>query len=100
MATSIRDQRNDYVLRYPIQLGDNTTLSIQASAFHYCNPRNSETFEYEEWEIGFPDKVIQELIPYAEDPDNLTETIYTRVPTDLIVEIINSRDGVLKILMD
>ena len=31
----------------------NGAVSIQASEYHYCTPRNNEG-PYSEWEVGFP----------------------------------------------
>ena len=100
MAMAIQHSSSHYILRYPVELGDGTKMSIQASEYHYCNPRSNDAYEWETWEIGFPTQVIQELMAYVEDETKPTDTVYACVPTDVILDIINSRDGVLKILTD
>jgi hypothetical protein len=100
MALAIKEQSKHMILRYPVQLGDGTVMSIQASEFHYCHPRNNDSYEWESWEIGFPTQVIQELMAYVEDETQPIDTVYACVPTDVILDIINSRDGVLTILTD
>lgn len=88
-------------LAYPLELADGTTLSIQASATHYCEPR--ETTEsanynwYESFEIGFPSNVIEEILEYAEQPETPTDTVYGWVPKEVIRQVIESRGGVVGI---
>ena len=74
-------------------LADGTTLSIQANALCHCEPRLDEADDYSSVEVGFPSVVIDELLDYAEDPDNPTETVYGWVPTEFLSEIIEARGG-------
>lgn len=69
-------------------------LSVQASAFHYCNPRLDGADEYSSVEIGFPPYAIDLLKPFAEDREDLTGTVYGHVPTDVINSIIGAHGGV------
>lgn len=75
--------------RYRIIFGEDIMLSIQASANHYCTPRESDLREYLEWEIGYPSEKIEELMMYAENSKEPLNTIYAYVPTEKIVDIIN-----------
>lgn len=83
----------------PLILADGTQVSIQASWGHYCEPRkNSPTGSYDfydSFEIGFPSKEILEISQYAEDPEDLTGTVYSRVPKETIREFIAARGGVI-----
>lgn len=80
-------------------LADGTHLSIQASAGHYCNPRiNQEDHDYNfynQFEIGFPSVKIDELMEYAEDPEDPTETVYGWVPALVIHSLVEARGGVV-----
>lgn len=64
-------------------------LSIQASEYHYCEPRDNCS-EYTHVEIGFPsfkfgDSFIKK---YAEDKENPLDTVYGYVPIEeLALEI-------------
>ena len=88
-----------YQMTKQLLLADGTALSIQAGKSHYCYPRedsiNGDYDDYSEFEIGFPSKVIKKLLPYAEDADNPTDTVYGYVPKDLIREIIAECGGVV-----
>lgn len=83
----------------PLLLADGTQLSIQASWGHYCEPcKNSPSGSYEfyeSFEIGYPTKEILEIAQYAADPDNLTGTVYSRVPKETIRDFIAKRGGVV-----
>jgi len=87
-----------YRLTFPLEMKDGTQLSIQASSTHYCSPRETTEIPnynwYEDFEIGFPTRIIDKLLPYAEDQEKPTETVYGWVPKDLIREIIEECGGV------
>lgn len=78
-------------------LADGTTLSVQASNFHYCQPRiDIEDYsQYAEFEIGYPSVKIDEIMPYVEDEENPTDTVYAWVPKAVIEHLIESRGGVV-----
>ena len=77
-----------------IVCADGLVLSIQASQYHFCSPRNDEG-PYTTVEIGFPSYRVEELMPYAEDPIFPTNTVYARVPVETVLQIINSRGGIV-----
>lgn len=71
---------------------DGLTLSVQASEFTYCSPRDN----YGPWdmfEVGFPSQKIEELMEYAETPANPTGTVYGYVPGDVIEKVIAAHGG-------
>ena len=60
----------------------------------YCTPRtNLESGEYETCEVGFPNQREELLMPYAEDPETPTETVYGYVPVTLVEQIIDIHGG-------
>lgn len=68
--------------------GKQYQLSIQASEYHYCNPRWDNYENYEDVEVGFPsfffsDKFISQ---YAEDTKYATDTVYPYVPVTELAE--------------
>ena len=72
---------------------DGFKVSVQASATHYCNPRDNDG-PYTEFELGFPsveDSLIQE---YAEDSDNPTGTVYGHVPLTTVMSLLEKHGGV------
>lgn len=80
------------IVRERIECVDGFIMSVQASEFHYCKPRNNYG-GYTHVECGYPSEVIDELLPYAEDRDNPTKTIYGHVPVELVADIIMSHGG-------
>ena len=68
-------------------------LSVQASGFHYCSPRENEG-PYTAVEVGFPSHEVAELMPYAENPSNPTDTVYGYVPVEIVESIILKNGGI------
>lgn len=74
-------------------------FSVQATETHYCNPRknNPGASGYTAFEVGFPSATIDAMMPYAEDPDAPTETVYGYVPLGIIVDVIQAQGGLDKV---
>lgn len=82
-----------------IVCADGFTMSVQASDFHYCDPRDN-CGPYTTAEVGFPSAKDPELEKFAEDPDALIEggavqTVYGYVPAEVIMEVIERRGGMV-----
>lgn len=75
-----------------IHCKDGFTMSVQASHSHYCLPRvtmySSYSFYYSKMEVGFPSEVEELLLPFAEDLENPTKTVYPYVPIAIIENVI------------
>ena len=72
---------------------DGYSISVQASEFHYCEPRCNGMQDYESVELGYP-SIEDELInEYAED-EPYTETVYGYVPIEIVEELINKHGGI------
>lgn len=69
------------------------TVSIQASKFHYCTPRENLEFHcYTEFEVGMPD------IPFVEyDSD---DGVYSYMPREVIQQYIDSHGGIVGFVDD
>ena len=74
---------------------DGFSFSCQASESNYCSPRESLAPHYTEVEIGFPDEEEPLIMPYCEDPEIPTETVYGYVPSDLVRHIIDKHGGIV-----
>lgn len=63
-------------------------VSVQASEYHYCTPREDNMEYYEEVELGFPDFLFSEsfILNYAEDTDTPKNTVYPYVPLEELAE--------------
>lgn len=79
-------------LRPIIACKNGLVLSIQASSMHYCTPRD-DYGPYSAVEIGFPSRRVEALMPYAEDPEQPTNTVYGNVPVSVIEKVIDEAGG-------
>lgn len=74
-------------------LASGVSMSVQASAFHYCIPRE-DSGPWTHYEIGYPSEEIPDIAGYAEDLDDPTNTVYCYVPAELVMKIINDNGGI------
>jgi len=80
-------------LRNQIKCQDGFTMSIQASSYHYCRPRNDQG-PYTHVEVGFPSQAEPLLMPYAEDKSDPTGTVYCCVPREVVEAVVLKHDSV------
>lgn len=84
-----------YVMRR-VTCNDGFSISIQASAGHYCHPRMTFEGPYTEVELGYPSCSEELLIPYMEDdccePEN---TVYPYVPVEVVDKVIKKHGGIV-----
>ncbi len=73
---------------------DGFTMSVQASATNYSNPRN-DAGPYRSAEVGFPSSYDFYLREYAEDPNDPTGTVYGWVPAHVIRMCIDAHGGMV-----
>jgi hypothetical protein len=88
----------NFTIRRParhIVCADGLILSVQASESHYCEPRSNEG-PYTHVEVGFPSSRQPVLLPYAENPDDPTGTVYAYVPTQVVLDVINEHGGMIE----
>ena len=90
----LKNNRNrpDYGQVPRIVCADGFSLSVQANKGAYSSPRN-EIGPWTEAEIGFPSARVEEIMPYCEDAENPTDTVYAYVPVPLIEKLIESHGG-------
>jgi hypothetical protein len=95
LAGRRRDGHGDHLDQVPtIKVANGLSFSMQASAYHYCSPRDS----YGPWdavELGFPSRRVEALRKYAEDPKRLTKTVYGWVPLTVVAEVVEAAGGLL-----
>lgn len=73
---------------------DGYSISVQASGFHYCEPRLNGVQDYESVELGYPSEEDELINEYAEDDLDYTETVYGYVPIEIVEELINKHGGI------
>jgi hypothetical protein len=70
-----------------------TTVSVQASEFHYSSPRDNHG-PYTAVECGFPNVAPNAaLLEFADDPDKPTKTVYGYVPVAIVREWLAEEDA-------
>ena len=74
---------------------DGFTMSVQASEFSYCSPRENSALKYNEVEVGFPSTAEPLLLEYAEEPDNPTGSVYGWVPSQVVTNVIAKHGGIV-----
>lgn len=80
-------------MRRKAKCADGFEVSIQASEFHYCQPRDNSG-QYWEVELGFPTSHPgEEVAAFAEDENDLTGTVYGYVPIELVDDLLQSHGG-------
>ncbi len=80
-----------------LTLKDGESLSVQASKYHYCTPREDRG-PYMAVEVGFPSVEPPETWREYFDGDwenqDRTGSVYGYVPIDLVIDFINAHGGV------
>ena len=77
-----------------IRCADGFIMSVQANARAYCFPK-SNTGPYTEVEVGFPNREEILLLPFAEEPEKPTQTVYGWVPKQTILDVIAKHGGMI-----
>jgi hypothetical protein len=85
-------------------LGDGSTVSVQASQGHYCEPRRDGATAYSAVEVGFPrgpegelwdhEFDCPELADYAEG-DPAEGTVYAWVPVEVLQRVLDDHGGIV-----
>ncbi|RMH18797.1 MAG: hypothetical protein D6698_06510 [Gammaproteobacteria bacterium] len=85
-------KNRDKLVKPQITCTDGFKISIQASRGHYCIPRN-DVGPYTHVEVGYPSEPDPLLAEYAEDPVELTLTVYPYVPVGIVQQVIDKHGG-------
>lgn len=82
-------------IRPRVECKDGFVISVQANKYAYCTPRINGASEYEEVELGFPNREDKLIEDYAEDPYSLTQTVYGYVPVELVNQLVEKHGGIV-----
>ena len=72
---------------------DGFEMSVQAGQSLYSEPRDVAD-SYEEAEIGYPSEEESLITSYAEDNENLCDTVYGYVPCSIIDQVIEKHGDI------
>lgn len=81
-----------------IRCKDGFNMSVQTGESNYCTPRSNDG-PWTTAEVGFPSECVEEFMPYVDDSDNPTETVYGYVPVEVIEQVIEAHGGICIELM-
>ena len=76
--------------------GDGFEMSVQANESAYCTPRINDAGSYTAVEVGFPSEEESLLMPFAENAEKPTETVYGWVPTTVVALVCAKHGGVVE----
>lgn len=78
-----------------IVCSDDFTMSVQASRYHYCSPRQDNSYPYFKVEVGFPSAREETLMEYIDggSESDPVQSVYGYVPVEIVEEIVNRHGG-------
>jgi hypothetical protein len=82
-------------LNQPVICADGFRMSVQANANSYCEPRKNNAGLYKKVEVGYPSVEETLLLPFAEEPEKPTGTVYPNVPCSLVTLVIAKHGGMV-----
>ena len=95
--TTKPDSIGSFQIRPAVECADGFKMSVQASKYHYCDPRiNLWSGQYNEVEIGFPSEEEPLINEYAESPGEWTGTVYGYVPVEIVDAVIEKHGGIVE----
>lgn len=75
---------------------DGYFVSIQASCGAYCSPGiTTNAVDYQSVELGYPSSSDEELLDYAEEPDDPLYSVYGYVPMSVVEKVIEKHGGIV-----
>jgi len=77
-----------------VYCADGFEMSVQANVTAYCSPRENSG-KYKLVEVGFPSAMEPMLMPYVEDRDKPTETVYGYVPAEVVTNVLVKHGGIV-----
>ena len=72
---------------------DGFNMSVQAHDGAYCEPCKDAARKYTLVEVGFPSQTEALILPWAENKDDPTGTVYGFVPVDVVTNVIVKHGG-------
>ena len=81
--------------RSRVRCADGFSISVQANKYAYCSPRITYPGEYTRVELGYPSEPDEMIEEYAEDWDDLTNTVYGYVPIKIVDKLLEKHGGIV-----
>lgn len=94
LADYIKENRREDWFTSRVLMNDGFSISIQASRYHYCQPRcNVDPDLYTEFELGYPSEIDSILDGMGED-ENTVDTVFPYVPISVVNNLIDKHGGI------
>lgn len=87
-------QNKPYEVIPCMRFADGNHVSVQASACHYCLPREDQG-PWTHVELGFPSFTPELVMEYCDDTSDPTGTVYGYVPIGLVDCLANLHGGIV-----
>ena len=84
------------VLNNTVVCADGFRMSVQGHEGAYCEPRLNNQKKYNLVEIGFPSQREELIMPWCEDSDHPTDTVYGYVPVDVVTNVLVKHGGMVE----
>ena len=78
-----------------VRCADGFHMSVQAGPTAYSEPRDA-TGPYKLVEVGYPNCSEDLLLPYAEEPEQPTNSVYGWVPKSVVTAVIAKHGGMIE----
>ena len=75
---------------------DGFKMSVQANESAYCTPRITDAESYTAVEVGYQSAEESLLLPFAEDLERPTQTVYGWVPTTVVALVCAKHGGIVE----
>lgn len=85
----------EHPVRQSIELANGVTLSIQASMYHYCSPRENIGF-YTSVEVA-ADRLIEDFQEYIDDDSDKNFVVYAYVSVGELDSYIKRSGGIIRL---
>lgn len=85
------------IVREELLLGNGERISVQASKFHYCTPRENDAESYTTVEVGNVDNIElpEEWAKYRGGEWSSDFEVYAYIPVNLVWDMIQSKGGLV-----
>ena len=94
VLNQLATNKDKYTSQPKIICADGESISVQASEYAYCIPRETGAASYTHVEVGYPSvQPNDNMMKYCEDCDRPTDTVYAYVPIEVVLEYIYEHGG-------
>ena len=88
--------RHRKFLNDTVVCADGFRMSVQGHENSYCEPRLNNQKKYNLVEIGFPSAEEPLIMPWCENDNQPTNTVYGYVPVDVVTNVIVKHGGMVE----